>query len=198
VIPERCRKLMAANLSYESSMGGGTITAHTQEECGEKFQQPCRELMAANLSYESSMAGVTITAHTQKECGEEFQQACVDELLEAASSKLLEHEQGHFDITNVRAGQTQDALRALVEGFDREVTVCAKGDTDKAQKAGKHKAIAKAKKVLAKERKKLQMEYAKGHKGLAATQKQYDKQTKHGVVEAMQQTWQEQIGKGLP
>lgn len=195
-----CKKAFKAGdiPSWSITIEDEEVAAANVQECTDVILERCRELKAGTLYHSHSMAGVTITAYTKKECEEEFQQACVDELLELASSNLLQHEQGHFDITNVRAEQTQDALRALVEGFDCEVTVCAKGDTDKGQKTGKTKAIAKAKTVLAKELKQLQKEYAKGQKGLTATQKQYDSATQHGVVEAMQQMWQEQIGEGLP
>jgi hypothetical protein len=85
-----------------------------------------------------------------------------------------------------------------VDGFDQEVTVCAKGETEKQQKAGKAKAVAKAKKTLAKQSQQLSKEYAKGQKDLSAMQKQYDSETRHGVIEALQEQWQEQLLEGLP
>jgi hypothetical protein len=153
--------------------------------------------MSSGVAYESTMAGTTITANASAECEKEFLAACTGELLDAAAARLLEHEQGHFDITDARATQTRDALRALVDGFDREVSVCATASTPKGEKAAKATAVAKGKAALAKELKALEKSYAAGLKTLSKTQAKYDKETKHGVVEAMQQKWQERIAEGL-
>lgn len=190
--------LKGGSAEFTLTVGTETFTATTEDECASEILAGCQRASASGLSYESTMAGTTITATASAECETGFLTACTGELLDAAAARLLEHEQGHFDITNLRAEQTRDALRTLADGFDREVSLCATAATPKAEKAAKAKVVATAKAVLAKELKALEKAYAAGRKALSTTQKTYDSETQHGVVEAMQQQWQEQIAEGLP
>lgn len=184
--------------NYTVAIDGQDIEASDAQECTTVILDQCRALMAGDLSFDASMGGVTITANTKDECGKQFLQDCVGDLLDAGSAKVLEHEQGHFDITDTLAGQARDALRALVDGFDRQVTICAAGNSDKAQKAAKTQVIGKARSALEKELKALEKEFARWKKKLSDTQTNYDTQTKHGLVEKMQQDWLDRIAKGLP
>jgi hypothetical protein len=182
---------------FEVAVGDQVTRVNSVEECAEAMES-IRQGMEAELSYDFTMAGVTATCTSQDEIEGAFLDSCVNDVLEAASGKLLEHEQGHFDITNWSSAQAQDALRVLVDGFDQEFNVCAKGETEKQQKAGKAKVVSKAKKALAKQLTQLNKEFAKGKKDLSTVQKQYDSETQHGVEEAIQAQWQEQLVEGLP
>ena len=51
--------------------------------------------------------------------------------------------------------------------------------------------------MLAKELASLKKEYAASRKDLSKTQKQYDKETQHGVIAEIQKMWLENIAKGL-
>jgi hypothetical protein len=177
-------------------VGNAEVVAHSAKECTTKILPGCKKQPLDLGSFQVTMAGATITANAPAECDKEFQQACVDTLIPAASAALLKHEQGHFDITNVRAERAQDALRELAAGFDTDVTVCAKGKTAKQQKAGKAKAVAKAKATLKQELKQLQKAYDEQRAQLRATQKQYDKETKHGIIEEKQAKWLQTIEEG--
>jgi hypothetical protein len=106
--------------------------------------------------------------------------------MEAGSDSLLKHEQAHFDLTEAMAQKAQSDLRSLVDGFPTEVDAC-----------GQKAAEAKAKKTLASELKKMKKNYAANEKLRKKKQSQYDKETKHGIVEEKQTAWEEKISKGF-
>jgi hypothetical protein len=106
--------------------------------------------------------------------------------MEAGSSKVLGHEQNHFDLTDALAIKAQKDLQDLVATFPKEVSAC-----------GKAAAGALASKTLASELKQLQDKFAAAKKQLKQLQDSYDAETRHGVVEEKQAEWEARIVKGF-
>ena len=58
-------------------------------------------------------------------------------------------------------------------------------------------AKAKAKTVLASELAKMKKSYSDNKKSMEKKQAQYDKETKHGIIEKKQTEWEEKISEGF-
>jgi hypothetical protein len=176
--------------SYSVTINDREITANSKQECpdpfgtefGEEFEAAAKE----TITWTGEMAGQEATVTSKDDCTTTFVQECATKLYPAASTELLAHEQDHFNITNVLAGQAEAALHTLIGTFDSEVTAC-----------GEKQALTKAKKVLKANVTKLNNEYKKQLKTLKRTQDTYDLETNHGTVVEKQVEWSEKISEGL-
>ncbi|WP_052494263.1 DUF4157 domain-containing protein [Nitrosospira sp. NpAV] len=168
------------------TLGSESATATTKAECKTKFAPELEALLKNEITWEATMSGASTTVSKPEDCRTTFLDACATDLMEAGSDSLLKHEQAHFDLTEAMAQKAQSDLRSLVDGFSTEVDAC-----------GQKAAEAKAKKTLAGELKKMKKNYAGNEKLRKKKQSQYDKETKHGIVEEKQAAWEEKISKGF-
>jgi hypothetical protein len=182
---QACKK--AFSKEGTTSYGNDQYQATSKDECKTVVFEKCSELSKETLKWTGERGGEQATATSKSDCRTTFLNECSGRLFNAESAKLLEHEQAHFDITNVMAKETQAALRSLANGFDKEVQECSEA-----------KALSKAKTVLAKNMKALKKEYDKNYKAWKSTQDKYDKETNHGVKITEQKDWEKNISQGLP
>jgi hypothetical protein len=182
-----CEKSAKKSVPFTLTLDGQEIEITSVGDCAANFGTALEQLLKGQLKWTAKLAGEEAEVTNLADCSTTFLQECIDRLYQAESDRLLRHEQGHFDITNVMAEKTQEALRALAGGFKTDFQGC-----------GDAKATAKAKAALKSYAKKLQKRYNTGKTALGKTQKSYDKQTKHGIVEKQQAKWEDKIAKGLP
>lgn len=191
--------------SWWIDVGGKKVEASSADDCTNVVAPAVKAGGLKSISWTAKMGGKEVKVLSSVDCKKTFPDQCADVLMQAGADALLAHEQGHFDVTNVRAGQAAAALKALVAGFDKSVSFCqpdpAKAEPKAvaaAEVAGKAAALKLATSKVASERAQLQKEYAKWRKTLSGTQGKYDTETKHGTVEAKQDAWNQDIAKGLP
>jgi hypothetical protein len=102
---------------------------------------------------------------------------------------LLQHEQGHFDISNVIAEKTEAAA-----------VTWATSNVGSATKCGKTAALNAAIKAwnALKAGTEIPAIWATGETVRTTAQNDYDDQTKHGLDAAQQSAWKKEIAAGLP
>ncbi len=165
---------------------GESVTATSKAECKTALTPGLEKLLKDQITWEASMGGASVTVKKLEDCSTTFVDNCATELLQAGSDELLKHEQTHFDLTQAMAEKAQNDLRDLVGTFPTEVDAC-----------GEAAAKAKAKTILASELAKMKKSYAANKKSMSKKQAQYDKETKHGLVEKKQTAWEEKISEGF-
>lgn len=186
---DSCRQAFKdGSTSYSLPVGGAVINVTNADDCKKKLAPDCEKELGKTASYSlKDMQGKEYAkASTKAECKDKtFQSSC--ETREAAESvKLLKHEQGHFDISNVLAPLAKADLKAKAAAFKAEETACSR-------KAALQAAVAKAAAfgpTLT----------ARGDDWLASkdkAHKDYDDDTDHGKKDAEQATWEAAIKAGL-
>lgn len=183
---KKCKKLFMEGFSHTLTLDGKDVIAGTRAECATKFAKQYEKIARSSLKWTGSMAGETTQARSKADCSKGLLKECAGRMSQKASEVLLEHEQGHFNITNAMAQKTQTSLRDLIAAFDEEVTAC-----------GKRRAIAKAKRTLRKNVRQLKREYKAKVKEWRQTQKAYDRKTQHGQKLIEQAEWSQRITEGL-
>jgi hypothetical protein len=191
---KECTKILLPDCIAASMKGaevsetveGEAATATSKEECKTVMAPELEKLLKDQMTWEATIGGASVTIKKPEDCNATFIDSCSADLLQAASNDLLKHEQTHFDLTEAMAQKAQSDLRALVDAFPTEVDAC-----------GEAAAKAKAKVVLASELAKMKKSYSANKKSMTAKQAQYDKETKHGVIEKKQAEWEEKISEGF-
>jgi hypothetical protein len=187
VLLPQCISETMKGVSHSVTFDDEEAKAESKAECKVAFSKKFEELSKKQITWTGKMAGEEAEVTSREECSKSFLQECATRLSDAASAALLKHEQGHFDITNVMADKTQEALRTLAESFDQEATGCGEGA---ATKNAKKKAASLIKQLKAK--------YKSQRAALNKTQSKYDTETNHGKKEDEQSTWEGNLSQGLP
>jgi hypothetical protein len=104
------------------------------------------------------------------------------------SAELLDHEQGHFNITKTYADKLDAFLKKMVAGKEGKGSALD-------PKIAREKALADLYKLVSV--KQLSDAVKKYETAEAAKQKEYDNETKHGTEAAEQKTWDDEIAKAL-
>jgi hypothetical protein len=185
LLPECISASMKAAEVSETVEGEAT-TATSKTECKTVLAPELEKLLRDQMTWEATMGGASVTVKKLEDCSTTFIDSCAADLLQAGSDELLKHEQAHFDLTEAMAQKAQSDLRALIDAFPTEVDAC-----------GEAAAKTKAKTALANELTKMKKSYSANKKSMTKKQAQYDKETKHGVVEKKQTEWEEKISEGF-
>jgi hypothetical protein len=185
LLPE-CIAASMKDAEVSETVEGEAATAKSKAECKTVLAPELEKLLKDQMTWEATMGGASATVKKLEDCSTTFIDSCAKDLLQAGSDDLLKHEQAHFDLTEAMAQKAQSDLRALVETFPAEVDAC-----------GESAAKAKAKTVLASELAKMKKSYSANKKSMIKKQAQYDKETRHGVVEKKQTEWEEKISEGF-
>jgi hypothetical protein len=165
----------------EFTIGDKRLILRTPEQCEPMLVDPCRkELMKEAASRQGSRV-----ARTKDECTKGFFTQCkADEKVQ--KDKLLEHEQGHFDITNELAKRVRPEAKAKAATVKVEETKCGEAATTQVATASYDRLYAEFKDLL---------DAWTATKDRAQTD--YDNQTGHGVNALKQKDWEARIRAGL-
>lgn len=186
VLSSHCIAATMKERKFSVSVDGESATAASEAECKTVFAPELERLLKDQVTWEATAGDDSATVNNRGNCRKTLVDKCAADFLQVGSETLLNHEQVHFDLTDAMAQKAQNDLRSLVDAFPTEVDAC-----------GQKAAEAKAKKVLASELKKMKKNYAANKKLLKKKQAQYDKETKHGIVEKKQAAWEEKISEGF-
>lgn len=165
----------------EFRIGDKRLILRTPEQCEPMLVDPCRkELMKEAASRQGSRV-----ARTKDDCTKGFFTQCkADEKVQ--KDKLLEHEQGHFDITNELARRVRPEARAKAATVKVDATKCGEATATQAATEAYERLYAGFKDLL---------DAWTATKDRAQTD--YDDQTGHGVNAAQQKSWEARIKAGL-
>jgi hypothetical protein len=172
--------------TFSVSVEGETATATSKAGCKTEFAPELEKLLKDQANWEITVSDETTTVKTREDCRKQLVDDCATDFLETGSATLLQHEQAHFDLTEAMAKKAEADLKDLIGTFPAEAEGC-----------GEKTAAANAKKLLTSELKKLKKSYAANKKLLKKKQAQYDKETKHGIIEKKQAAWEEKINEGF-
>ena len=181
-----CLAASMKDAEVSETVEGEAATATSKAECKTVLAPELEKLLKDEMTWEATISGASVTVKKPEDCSTTFVDTCATDLLQAGSDDLLKHEQTHFDLTEAMAQKAQTDLRTLVDAFPTEVNAC-----------GEAAAKAKAKTVLASEMAKMKKSYSDNKKSMEKKQAQYDKETKHGVIEKKQTEWEEKISEGF-
>lgn len=165
----------------EFTIGDKRLILRTPEQCRPMLADPCRnELMKEATTRQGSRV-----ARTKDDCTKGFFTQCkADEKVQ--KDKLLEHEQGHFDITNELAKRARPEIKAKAATVKVEETGCGEAAATRTATASYDRLYTDFTALLdawlaTKER----------------AQTDYDNQTGHGVNALKQKAWETLIRNGL-
>jgi len=167
--------------SFGMNLGGRDIIAKNTYDCNNSFLTKCRELMSKGASI--TISGVPITS--AGDCKTKYFPKCISDD-KAENVRLLKHEQGHFDITNVIAGKARNDLKARANSANLTATGCGIKEASDAATALSDKLttdLGAAGPAWQKLKNDLQTEY--------------DTKTKNGSDTVVQSTWERDIKGGL-
>jgi hypothetical protein len=168
--------------SFGFAIGNDRVTVTSKAQCMTTFLAKCKEF---SIKRASVTIGTT-TVRTRADCsGSHFRQCLVDEVTERA--RLLRHEQGHFDITNMMARNARQSLRLLATSLPVKKTGCGE---DAARDAARQEYNTNVKDVLSN----LGRDWMSS-KDRAQTD--YDHETGNGAKAAEQKSWEGKINAGL-
>ena len=158
------------------------IYVKNEQQCRPYLFNNCQEDLKRNAA---SFGSGSTQAKARAECKAVIFPGCKsDEKVQ--KSNLLQHEQGHFDITKVLADKARQSVKAKAATVKISETKCGEATASKAAQEAYDKIYAELKKLVddwlsIKEK----------------AQKDYDNQTGHGVKMAQQKTWEAEIKAGL-
>ncbi len=138
--------------------------------------------------FKGSPSGTTLTTEQGTKISKPadcFPVCMADEVKERA--RLLRHEQGHFDITNVMATNARDDLKALGATLNVTKTACGEQAARDAARPDYDPKVRDELKRLLKDWSALREQ----------TQEDYDTETTHGADESNQAAWEADINTGL-
>lgn len=155
-----------------------------------KIKDACKADLNSQMKDETGDGRVS---KNETECGTNYMAECVASKEEAARN-LLQHEQGHFDVTNIVAKQLQTEVKTLIDSFSgKKFTECKKEDAvKKAQDEVTN--ILQPKITALIEAAKVKVTAAKA--SLQAAQDRYDDETNHSTIVEGQSRWNTALGKG--
>jgi hypothetical protein len=162
-------------------IGDKRLILRTPEQCRPMLVDPCRK----DLLKDAATRQGTRVARTKDDCTKGFFTQCkADEKVQ--KDRLLEHEQGHFDITNELAKRVRPEAKAKAATVKVAATKCGEALAAQAATEAYDRLYAEFKDLLdawtaTKER----------------AQTDYDTQTGHGVNMAQQKSWETRIKAGL-
>jgi hypothetical protein len=158
------------------------VTVTREADCMTTFLRKCQQLLIRGFSVTERGA----TARTKADCrGNFYKQCLVDEVAERA--RLLKHEQGHFDITNVIAKNARESAKAMAATLNVVKTGCGE---DAAREATRQEYNTNVSGVL------IQL----GKDWISSrdqAQTDYDHETGNGGKAAEQRAWEAKITGGL-
>ena len=193
---ESCKKLVSdCKKAFKKDISSfdieGMNSATSAKECEDVLKPNCisklKEDCISSLTYSNKNHNdVEASASKKSDCATSFKDSMVNTVLEDSSNSLLNHEQRHFDITNEIANQATSALASLIASFDKEVTACSKEG-----------ALAKADKLVIKQKGLIEKELKTFKGKLSSFQKTYDSETNHSKNTKAQDWWGTNIDNNL-
>ena len=167
------------------------VKATSRAECSTTLISACEKASAKKQLFEitETDTGVQVVKATSKaDCStKKFTDDCL-KYYKDWSARLLKHEQGHFDISNVMAGKARADLKTKSAAFAGSATEC--GRTKAVNEAVKKFDALGAPAAISK----LSQDWI-DLKDKA--QRDYDTETKNGVKAPEQATWKTNIAGGL-
>lgn len=177
--------------SYAIKSGSNKIEVKNKAECATKLVSECEKMAAKTFLYEQKEAdtGTTIvSASSTADCSsQKFGDDC-RKYYRDWSAKLLKHEQGHFDISNVMANKARADLKLKAATFSATGTGCGRVQANNSAVNSFNALNAPA--GLSR----------RGQDWLDLKNKahtDYDDQTNHGLKLPEQSTWEKKIAAGL-
>jgi len=178
---DECKETLRRGQAFGYTSGGESVTIDNKADCEMKFKLRCESIATKQQSVSLGAAKAT----SKKECKGTFQTQCLADQKKQKAS-LLQHEQGHFDITKTIADNARQSLKDKAATMKFSTSGCGQvaaqdaalklyeGPNNDLQQLGKDWQAAKEK-----------------------AQKEYDDVTKHGSDAALQAKWEAKIKSGL-
>jgi len=171
---------------YAFEVSGTKIEVTSKAECSTKLVSDCEKVMSKSRLFElKDHNAVAAKATSAAECSNpKFKEDCAKHYKDW-SPRILRHEQGHFDISNVTAGKAKADLKAKSAQFVATATECGKdnANTEAMKKFNALNALA-------------QLGQSWIDLGKQA-EKDYDDETDHGLKQDKQTAWNKKIADGL-
>jgi hypothetical protein len=177
--------------SYKVPINGVDIKVTSADDCEKKLAPECEKEMGKTLFYslKDVQKNEYAKATSKAQCTEKtFQASCLAKEADD-STKLLKHEQGHFDISKKLAEMAKADLKARAAAFKAVETECGKSAAMKA-------AVAKASKFGEEQANRGGDWVTSKDKAMA----DYDDAsigTDHGKKDGEQKVWEGKIAAGL-
>ena len=176
---------------YKNTVDGTEIVANSREECSAKLVSDCEKILAKNQLFdvkEKCDGAVVVKATTKADCSsKKFKDDCL-KYYKDWSARLLKHEQGHFDISNVMAGKARADLKTMSAKFTATATECGEKAAKK-EAFKKFNALNPATDISKRGQDWIDLKNK--------AEKDYDDQTNHGCKLPEQATWEKNITAGL-
>ncbi len=168
--------------SFGQYFSNTPVMVTREADCMTTFFSKCQRLLIKGFT----VADRGATARTKADCkGSFFKQCMVNESAERA--RLLKHEQGHFDITNVMAKNARESLKGRNTTLNVKKTRCGE---DAARDAARQEYNTNVRDVL--------VQLAKDWLSVKdRAQTDYDHETGNGSKAAEQKAWEAKIKDGL-
>ena len=166
------------------------VTIDDAAKCKTTLFQKCQEstMKQAHTSVTDEDGNDVATAKKKADCKTSFRKQCTDHEI-AESKRLLKHEQGHFDITNVMAKNAKASLKAKAATLTVTETGCGQAEALKAAQTSFDNLDASG--VLSQ----LQQDWITSRE---QADSDYDVETDHGDKKVEQLDWEtSKIGGGL-
>ena len=168
--------------AFGIALGRDSVRVTRKADCRTTFLTRCQEITskAATVSIGSTIV------RTKEDCQRTYFRQCLTSEVDERA-RLLRHEQGHFDITNVMARNARESVKLKAAGLSVKETGCGE---DAARDAARGTYDSTVKSVL----RQLSNDW------LAAkdrAQQDYDGQTTHSSNAAKQRAWETDIAAGL-
>jgi hypothetical protein len=178
----KCKENFRQGRSFGYEVGGDRVTITSSGDCtSPRFLEKCQALFAKHQEISLGSA----IAKTKGDCKTNFFRKCMDNQ-KIRMADLLNHEQGHFDITNVMAGKARASVKAKAATIKITETACGENAaTD---------AVLKSYDKMERELDQLVKDWLSSKD---KAQEDYDGQTNHGLKADEQKTWEGRIKSGL-
>ena len=164
------------------------VTVTEKKNCTTAIVDACKAGATVSAYELKSEDGTTVaTAANKAACDADFQEAAAADN-KVGSDRLLKHEQGHFDVSNVMAGKLKQAQLDLAATLSASETKCGKTAATTAANASFTKLNAT---------KQLNALNTEAGKQLKQAQKDYDDDSDHGQKADQQAAWEAKIAGGL-
>lgn len=176
---------------YTQKFNDDEIEVTSKPECSTKLVSGCEKAFAKNQLYELSekcSGTVVVKAVSKADCStKKFKEDCT-KFYKDWSARLLKHEQGHFDISNVMANKARADMKVKATKYTATATECGRSQAN--SEAVKQFDALNAPTELSQ----------RGQDWIDlkdTAEKDYDDQTDHGCKQPEQATWDKDIAAGL-
>ncbi|MEP7343053.1 MAG: DUF4157 domain-containing protein [Acidobacteriota bacterium] len=176
---------------YTQKFNDDEVEVTSKAECSTKLVSGCEKAFAKNQLFELSekcSGSVVVKATSKAGCSDKkFKENCLT-YYKDWSARLLKHEQGHFDISNILANKARADLKAKATKYTATATECGKSQANK-EAVKQFDALNGTTELPQRGQDWVDLK--------DTAHKDYDDQTDHGCKQPEQATWDKDIAAGL-